>query len=233
MKTVVTVPTYDERENVGPLIEALLALPVEDLEVVVVDDDSPDGTWRVVEEYAGRPGARVHLVRRTRERGRGHAGKAGFELALERGAERVVEMDGDFSHDPAAIPELLAALEDGDLVLGSRGVGGAADVERGLARRVLTRCANAYARLLLGVRVRDCNSGFRAYRREVLVAVVPKLRAAGPAIVHEVLFHAHRAGFRIREVPIAFRERAGGESKLGWRQLLAGCLHVLQLRLRG
>ncbi|HHI68332.1 MAG TPA: glycosyltransferase, partial [Planctomycetes bacterium] len=168
VKVAVTVPTYNEAENIGDLLDALLSLPVEGLHVLVVDDDSPDGTWRIVEERARRDD-RIHLLHRKENRGRGLAGKAGFLEALRMGADVVVEMDADFSHHPSHVPDHLRALEGGaDVVLGSRAVPGGADLGRPWWRRAVTRAANAYIRLVLGVRVRDCNSGFRCFTREAL-----------------------------------------------------------------
>ncbi len=234
VKVVVTVPTYNEAENIGDLLDALLSLPVDGLHVLVVDDDSPDGTWRIVEERAGRDD-RIHLLHRRENRGRGLAGKAGFLEALRMGAEVVVEMDADFSHHPSHVPDLLRALEGGaDVVLGSRAVPGGADLGRPWWRRAVTRAANAYIRLVLGVRVRDCNSGFRCFRREALErARVEELEAKGPDIVQELLFRCHRAGLKIVEVPIRFTERERGDSTLNFRILLRGYFAVLRLKWWG
>lgn len=230
MRTVVIVPTYEEAENVVPLLDALRRLPVPGLEVVVVDDASPDGTAEAVRKYAAAHGFGEVLERRG-PRGRGHAGREGFLLALARGADRIVEMDADGSHDPGAIPRLLAAAETHDVVLGSRFVPGGSDAHRARWRRLLTRAANAYIRLVLGIAVRDANSGFRCFRREALLAIDPaRLRSPGPAIVQEVLFRAHRRGLRVTEVPVRFADRARGDSKLGWLQLWQGYVTVLRLR---
>jgi len=231
---VCTVPTYEELENILPLARALLdSRP--DLAVLVIDDDSPDGTWRAVRE-AGAREARLHLLHRRVERGRGSAGRAGFVRALEMGAEIVIEMDADFSHDPAYVPTLVERLErsgqDVGLVLGSRGVTGGRDAERGWIRQWITIAANSYIRLLLGVRVRDCNSGFRCWRRSALEAIrVEETFSTGPAIVQELLYKAARAGIGIVEVPITFRCRAAGDSTLTLRTLLQGYTTVLKLRL--
>ncbi len=234
MRVVVTVPTYDEAENIGPLLDALLALPEEDLHVLVVDDDSPDGTWRIVAEREERE-ERVHLLHRKEDRGRGRAGKAGFLKALEMGAEAVVEMDADFSHHPSHVPHLLDALRRGaDVVLGSRAVPGGADLGRPWWRRAVTKAANAYIRMVLGVKVRDCNSGFRCFTAEALEkAGVESLEARGPDIVQELLYRCHRAGLRIVEVPIRFTERERGTSTLTFRTLLRGYFAVLRLKWWG
>lgn len=227
---IVTVPTFNESLNVDRLLDELLGLdpPVE---VLVADDDSPDGTWVRVASRAKRD-ARVHLLHRKTDRGRGRAGRAAFLRALEMGADAVVEMDADLSHPPRYVPAMVAKLEEGsDLVLGSRAVAGGRDVGRPLARRLITRLANAYIRVVLGLSVRDCNSGFRAWRAEALRAVrVAETVSPGPAIVQELLFKARLARLRIVEVPIEFVERERGESTLTFRKLMQGYVMVLRLR---
>ncbi|HVS17421.1 MAG TPA: polyprenol monophosphomannose synthase [Planctomycetota bacterium] len=241
-KVVCTVPTYNEAENIVPLARELLALGPE-FEVLVVDDDSPDGTWRLVEEERARE-PRLHLLRRTNERGRGAAGRDGFVAALDMGADVVIEMDGDFSHQPRFVPALLARLEEPDaggrevgLVLGSRAVRGGSDRDRGALRQLVTRAANLYIRLLLGVPVHDCNSGFRCWRSSTLEAIdVAATFSRGPAIVQELLFKTARAGIGMAEVPIEFVDRVRGESTLTLRILAQGYTTVLGLRwmaLRG
>lgn len=232
-RIVCTVPTYNEAENVLDLARELLALGP-DYAVLVVDDDSPDGTWRLVRDAAvDEP--RLHLLHRTEDRGRGTAGRDGFLRALEMGAEVVVEMDADFSHPPRHVPELVAALDGPDgprgLVLGSRGVAGGTDHDRGLLRRWITVLANLYIRVLLGVSVRDCNSGFRCWRADTLRAIdVGRTFSRGPAIVQELLFKTARAGIAIGEVPIQFVDRTRGESTLTLRILFQGYTTVLKLR---
>jgi dolichol-phosphate mannosyltransferase len=232
LKIVVIVPTYDESENVVPLLEAIRELDVAGLEVLVVDDASPDGTAALVRAYGARhPFASV--LARSGPRGRGHAGREGYLAALARGAELVIEMDGDLSHDPRYLPALIAAAKSHDVVLGSRFVPGGSDTDRVLWRRVLTVAANFYIRVVFGIAVRDANSGYRCFRRAALEAIDPtRLRSAGPAIVQEVLFRAHRCGLRVGEIPVAFVERARGGSKLGWLQLWQGYVTVLRLRAR-
>jgi dolichol-phosphate mannosyltransferase len=232
VKAAVVVPTYNESENVGPLLEAIAALAVPGLEVIVVDDASPDGTAGRVRAFA-REHPFAHVIERRGPKGRGYAGREGFLAALERGADLVVEMDGDLSHDPRYIPRLLAAAQTHDVALGSRFVHGGRDTERALWRRVLTIAANFYIRLVFGTSVRDANSGFRCFSRRALEAIdVKSLRSPGPAIVQEVLFRAHRKGLRIAEIPVRFAERARGDSKLGWPQLWQSYWIVLRLRLR-
>ncbi len=232
MKVVVIVPTYDESENVVPLLEAIGSLAIPGLEVLVVDDASPDGTAALVRAFA-RQHSFADVLERTGPRGRGHAGRDGYLAALDRGADLVIEMDGDLSHDPRYLPQLVAAAESYDVVLGSRFVAGGSDTDRALWRRVLTIAANFYIRVLFGVTVRDANSGYRCFRRAALEAIDPKrLRSPGPAIVQEVLFRAQRCGLRIGEIPVVFADRARGDSKLGWPELWQGYVAVLRLRAR-
>jgi len=232
LKTVVIVPTYDESENVVPLLEAIRDLAIPGLEVLVVDDASPDGTAALVRDFGERhPFAGV--LERTGPRGRGHAGREGYLAALARGADLVIEMDGDLSHDPRYLPQLIAGAEKHDVVLGSRFVAGGSDTDRALWRRAVTVAANFYIRVVFGITVRDANSGYRCFRRDALLAIDPtRLRSPGPAIVQEVLFRAHRVGLRVGEIPVAFVERVHGDSKLGWLQLWQGYTTVLRLRVR-
>lgn len=218
-KIVVTLPTYNEAENIERLTEALLAQDPR-VEVLVADDDSPDGTWRIVRGMAEK-NPRVHLLHRTEDRGRGRAGRDAFKKALAMGADVVVEMDADFSHRPEHLPALLAALDDHDVAIGSRLVRGGADEGRGRHRVWITRLSTLYNRTLLGLRVRDCNSGYRAFRRRVLEDIeLDTMVAVGPEIVPEVLLRAHRKGARIVEVPIRFVERERGQSNLTFGKLL-------------
>ncbi|MEQ1918873.1 MAG: polyprenol monophosphomannose synthase, partial [Elusimicrobiota bacterium] len=177
-----------------------------------------------------RPGLR--LLRRAPPAGRGLAGRDGYLYALEHGASFLIEMDGDLSHSPRYIPALLDAMSGCDLALGSRLAPGGGDRDRPLYRRLLTVFGNGYARLLLGLSVADTNSGYRCFSRAALEAISPAtLTSPGPAIIHETLYRAARAGLRLREIPIEFVDRKSGSSKLGLRLVLAGWLTILKLRL--
>lgn len=229
MKIVVTVPTYNEIENIVPLCTAILEQDPR-LEVLVADDDSPDGTWQAVAELAARE-PRVHLLHRTTDRGRGRAGRAAFTWALDHGADLAFEMDADWSHHPQHLPSMIAALQAHDVVLGSRRVPGGADVGRTAFRRWLTAASNLYVRLLLGVPVKDCNSGYRGFRRSALEAIdVRHAFSPGPALVHELLFKARLKGQRIVEVPIRFKDRERGTSTLTFRTLLRSYVTILRLK---
>ena len=229
-RVLVMIPTYNERGSIAALVDDIFSLKVPGLEILVVDDQSPDGTSEAVAEMAStRSGLR--LLRRPPPAGRGLAGRDGYLYALESGASYLIEMDGDGSHQPRHILALLAAMSECDLALGSRLAPGGGDLDRPLYRRALTVFGNGYARLLLGLSVADANSGFRCFSRKALEAISPAtLKSPGPATVHETLYRAARAGLRVREVPIEFVDRKTGSSKLGLRQIASGWLAILKLR---
>jgi dolichol-phosphate mannosyltransferase len=231
MKIMAMLPTYNEAENIQPLIRELLALR-DDMEVVVVDDNSPDGTWQLVKEMAAT-NPRVHLVHRTNEKGRGSAGIAGFLYAVNAGADYIIEMDADFSHHPRFVPALLKAAETSDVVIGSRLVPGGKEVGRGLLRPLITIMANWYIRTALRLPVRDCTSGFRVFRRSVLEQIgLERMTSNGPAIVQEILVACRAKGFSFVEVPIVFEERRAGTSTFTLRIMLDGLWSVLKFRFR-
>jgi len=210
----VVLPTYNEAGNLCRIVEQILSQSL-DIGVVIVDDDSPDGTGEIADELRGAHPGRMEVIHRLHERGRGTAGIAGFKRCLELGAQWIVEMDADFSHNPDDIPRLIQASLDCDLVVGSRYVPGGQDSDRGLKRRLISWGANNYLRLVLGLNLRDCSSGYKCYRRHVLERLNPdSLHAAGPEIEPESLYRIKQLGFRICEIPISFRDRQVGESKL-------------------
>ena len=221
-----TLPTYNEVENLEPLVRAT----AEQLDrvmpgrwrLVVVDDASPDGTGAVASRLASEL-SQVEVFHRARKEGLGRAYLAGFEYALSRGAELVVVMDADFSHDPSHLPALIAAARDSDLVLGSRYVAGGKIVDWPPVRRLLSRGGSFYARVILGVDVRDLTTGFRCIRREVLETIDPaSLRSQGYVFNIELTYRALQAGFRVTEIPISFRDRKAGQSKISLRHSLRG-----------
>jgi dolichol-phosphate mannosyltransferase len=229
-RTIVTLPTYNEAEVISTTVGKLRAL---DLEVLVADDNSPDGTWKIVAESAeSDPG--IHLLHRMGKKGRGYAGAHAFAEAFTLGADRIVEMDADLSHRPEDVPALLAELDAGaQMVVGSRRVPGGSDTRDSFFRKWLTGFSSAVARLVLGFKVSDPNSGFRAYDRVVFEKVRPEtLTSPGPGIVHELLYRAHLAGIRIREVPITFVDRELGDSKLTGSRLWDGLKNLFELRRR-
>lgn len=226
----VVLPTYNEADNVAAVVAALAALDL-GLRVLVVDDDSPDGTAEIAERLA-RGGAPVEVLRRAGERGLGSAYLAGFRRALLAGADAVLTMDCDFSHDPREVPALAAALGSAHVVVGSRYAAGGRIENWGLHRRLLSAAANRFARALFHMPALDCTSGFRLYRREVLEAVPwARVRSTGYAFLVETLYWASRApGVEVREVPIRFVDRVRGEGKMGPREVLRGVASLLRLR---
>jgi dolichol-phosphate mannosyltransferase len=232
-RIIVMIPTYNEAENIADLIGDILALrPDADLSVLVVDDDSPDGTGRIAERM-GLENGRVHALIRTKRRGRGAAGLDGFKAALSLGPDLVVEMDGDFSHPPRSIPNLVAAADRYDVVLGSRFVPGGRDADRRLARRFITLLVRLFIRRKFRLPVKDVSSGFRCFRREVLEAVdLDDCISVGPSVVLEVLYKAFLGGFRIGEVPIVFVDRKKGKTKLDLLTLVETLIAALRIERR-
>jgi len=208
------LPTYNEAENLEALVAAVLPKLPDDARVLVVDDDSPDGTGRIADRLADE-NERVEVLHRTKKEGLGPAYIAGFRKALAEGAGLILEMDADFSHDPAYLPRLLEASKRADLVIGSRYVEGGGVANWGALRRGISRGGSAYARLVLGVEVRDLTGGFKCFRREVLEAIdLDSVDALGYAFQIEMTYRALRAGFKVAEVPIVFRDRHAGSSKM-------------------
>ena len=230
-RACVVLPTYQERENLPRIVPSVLDAAAE-LDVLVVDDSSPDGTGALADELAARD-RRVRVLHRPRKQGLGRAYLAGFDVALREGYGRILEMDADFSHDPAALPALLAASRDADLVLGSRYVPGGRTADWGLGRRLLSRGGSLYARAILGIPVRDLTGGFKCFRREVLERIdLPTVRTTGYAFQIELTYRAVRRGFRVVEVPINFADRRVGQSKMSRAIVLEALWKVWAIRFR-
>ena len=230
MRALICLPTYDERENLERMLRALGALLGPDDGVLVIDDNSPDGTGELADRLAEELPF-VEVLHRARKEGLGPAYLAGFRRALERGAELVVEMDCDFSHDPKDVPRLLEAAAEADLVLGSRYVPGGGVENWGFARRVISAGGSLYARMLLGVPVRDLTGGFKCFRRVVLEALdLDAVHSKGYAFQIELTYRALRRGFRVREVPIRFVDREVGGSKMSRAIVLEAIWKVPLLR---
>ncbi len=231
------LPTYNEIENLEAIVAAAgaaLAVGARDgYHVLVVDDGSPDGTGQLADRLAGEHDW-VHVLHRTEKNGIGPAYLAGFRHALDHGAGYVMEMDSDFSHDPADLARLLQAVHDGaDLALGSRYVPGGGVTDWGLLRRVISEGGSTYARLVLGLHVRDLTGGFKCFRREVLEAIhFDGVRSQGYAFQVELTYRAVQAGFKVVEVPIVFRDRQRGTSKMSWRIAAEAMWLVPLLRFR-
>lgn len=228
-KSGIVIPTYNERENIEILLNKILELK-EDLEIIIVDDSSPDGTGEVAERYANLYPENIKVIHR-QERGRGTAGIAGFKKALQDNLSFIIEMDADLSHNPEVILTLLKEIENYDLVIGSRYVEGGGEINRTFFRRIISYLANLYLRIILGVKVKDCTSGFRCYRSEVLKSIdLDNIISKGPGLVSEMLYKVHLKNFRIKEVPIIYKDRERGKSTLSSKVLLQTFLATLKYR---
>jgi dolichol-phosphate mannosyltransferase len=232
VRSVICLPTYDERENLEPMVRALGELGLEGLEVLVIDDASPDGTGEIADRLAEEL-PWVHVLHRARKEGLGPAYLAGFARALDLGADFVFEMDCDFSHDPGDVPRLAAAAEDADLALGSRYVAGGGTRNWGLVRRLISRGGSLYAQVLLQLGIRDLTGGFKCYRRTVLETIdLGAIDSRGYAFQIETTYRTIRAGFRVVEIPITFADREVGGSKMSKSIVLEAIWKVPALRLR-
>jgi dolichol-phosphate mannosyltransferase len=231
MNVLVVTPTYNERENLPDLVRAILTHP--DTRVMVVDDQSPDGTGAIADALASEYPGRVMVVHRTGKRGLGRSYVEGLQLALKEGAELICQMDADWSHDPKYLPEMVRAAADHDVVIGSRYLRGVSVVNWPLRRIVLSAFANRYIRAITGLKVQDCTSGYRCWRREMLARLpLDRVVSDGYAFLVEMLYEAHRRGARIGEVPIIFVERRLGVSKLSGSVLVESGITPWSLRLR-
>jgi len=226
---LVCVPTYDEKDNVVPITEAILAAtPLVD--VLIIDDNSPDGTGRLADAIAARQ-PRVKVLHRAGKEGLGRAYLAGFEWALRGGYQLILEMDADFSHDPKYLPAMIDAAGGADLVLGSRNVPGGGTVNWGAGRKVISRGGSLYARTILGIPVRDLTGGFKCFHRKVLESIdLPTVECSGYAFQIELTFRALRRGFRVVEIPIVFVDRRVGQSKMSKRIVLEALRKVWSIR---
>jgi dolichol-phosphate mannosyltransferase len=225
----VIIPTYNEAENLPKLVSALFSLPL-DLRVLIVDDNSPDGTGRVADRLAAED-SRVHVIHRDGKLGLRSAYITGIHNALEDDAEAVLQMDADFSHDPARIPAMVEQLAQYDMVLGSRYVrGGSVDVKWAAWRKGLSAFANFYARTILGMRLHDVTTGFRLWRRETLLGMpLEQIRSNGYVFLVEMVYLAYCLEYRIGEVPIYFADRKLGESKMSVRIQIEAAFRVWQV----
>lgn len=230
MKALVVIPTYNERENLPELLHRIFAqgLP---LEVLIIDDNSPDGTGAAADELE-RADPRVHVMHRESKMGLGSAYVAGFRYALERDYNAVFEMDADFSHNPDSLPDFLRELETADLVVGSRYLHGVTVVNWPLKRLVLSYGANVYSRVITGVPIKDLTGGFKCFRRQVLESLdLSRVHSDGYGFQIEINFKVWRKGFRLREIPILFVDRHAGESKMSRRIVWEAAWMVWRLRI--
>lgn len=228
---LVIVPTYDEKENIKKLIPALKALNI-DPDILVVDDNSPDGTGQCVEELQ-KQYEWVHLLKRSGKLGLGTAYKAGFDYGLKKDYDYLLTMDADFSHDPSVIPQLISGMKDYDVLVGSKYTKGGV-LEGPLHRRLLSRAANFITRSLLGLKTQDNTSGFRCYKREALQKVnYNTIRSSGYSFLVEMAFYCNKKGFKCGEVPITFKDRTEGTSKISQKEILKAIVTLVRLRFSG
>jgi len=232
MQLTIVLPTYNEKENLEKIILVLFELPIPDLKVIIVDDDSPDGTGALADKLAVVHPNRISVIHRSGKLGLGTAYIEGFKQALENEAEAIGQMDSDFSHPLEKIPEMLAALEKNDFVLGSRYIeGGKLDEQWPLWRKWLSSFGNTYARTILNLPIADCTCGFRLMRRDVLAKLpLDEVRSSGYAFQVELLYLMHTHGFQYCEVPIYFADRKLGESKMSLRIQIEAALRIWQIK---
>lgn len=234
MSIAIVIPTYNEIENLPVLVGRLFGLPLNELHLLIIDDNSPDGTGKLADELAAQQPEKIQVLHRTGKLGLGTAYITGFKELLKTPVDFIVQMDADFSHPPEKILEMLQATEKADVVIGSRYVpGGALDVEWPFWRKALSGFGNFYARTLLGSKIRDVTGGYRLWKREVLAAMpLDRIRSNGYVFQVEMAYVASRLGFRFGEIPIYFAERKFGQSKMTLSIQVEAALRVWQLKSR-
>jgi dolichol-phosphate mannosyltransferase len=232
LKTTLVIPTYNEAENLPKLLAALFALPLKDLHVLVVDDNSPDGTGQIAEEHNKTYSGKIKVLHRSGKLGLGSAYIQGFRLCLEDGSDYIGQMDADFSHTPQKVVEFVQALPDWDMVLGSRYIpGGSLDKDWVFWRKGLSVFGNFYARAILGLPIRDVTGGFRLWKRQTLSRLpLERVRSNGYVFQVEMAYVTNRLGFKMKEIPIYFTERRFGESKMSLHIQWEAAVRVWKLR---
>ena len=229
MKALVIIPTYNEKENIEKIVPAVLEKD-EILDVLIVDDNSPDGTGAIADRMA-QENKKIKVLHRPGKSGLGTAYIAGFKYALENGYDYIFEMDADFSHDPKYIPEFLKAIKEADLVLGSRYINGVNVINWPMSRLLLSYYANVYSRWVTGLPVKDATGGFKCYRKEVLKAIdLDKVKSNGYSFQIEMSFRAWKKGFKVKELPIVFEDRRAGHSKMSKKIVREAVWMVWRLR---
>jgi dolichol-phosphate mannosyltransferase len=233
VQPTIVIPTYNEAENLPKLVSALFALPFPDLKILVVDDNSPDGTGQIAEDLAAQHSGCVSVLHRSGKLGLGTAYINGFRRALDENAEAIVQMDADFSHPPEKIIELLKALQTCDVAMGSRYIdGGSVDERWPFWRKGLSAFGNIYARIILGLPVHDATGGFKAWRRGTLLGMpLERVRSNGYAFQVEMAYLAHSLGYSFREVPFYFADRSWGHSKMSFQIQREAAVRVWQMRV--
>ena len=230
MKTLVVVPTYNERDNIENLVAEIL-VQSDDIDTLIVDDNSPDGTGAIIDRMASA-NPRVHVIHRAGKLGLGSAYREGFKYALAQKAEYIVEMDADFSHDPAMLPLFLEKIKEFDVVVGSRYLNGVSVVNWPIRRLILSYCANVYARTITGLKISDCTGGFKCFRRNVLESIqLDGIKSDGYSFQIEMNYRCVENGFRVGEIPIIFIDRHAGESKMSKKIIREAVIMVWKLKL--
>jgi dolichol-phosphate mannosyltransferase len=230
MKTLIIIPTYNERENIGNIVPLVLEKDPS-IHVLIVDDNSPDGTGEIADSMS-RENDRISVIHRQNKAGLGTAYITGFKFALEKDFDLIFEMDCDFSHDPKYLPHFLQAIRNADLVLGSRYISGVNVINWPMSRLLLSYFANVYSRMVTGLRVKDATGGFKCFRREVLEAIeLDRVKSNGYSFQIEMSFRAWKKGFRIKEIPIVFEDRKVGQSKMSKKIVREAIWMVWRLRL--
>lgn len=231
MKTIIVIPTYNEIENIEKLISKIFALSIPRLEILVVDDNSPDGTAKKVAELATK--YPLHLIKRAGKMGLGSAYITGFKKALSLGADLIFEMDADFSHDPDDIPRMITVVNNADLVIGSRKITGGKIIGWGFTRKFISNGAMWFSRILLNLKTKDVTAGFRCFRRHVLeVLDLSSIHSNGYAFQEELLYKTQKQGFTIVEIPVTFVDRQEGKSKLSKKDIIEFFLIIIKLKFK-
>src|SRR5579864_8555001 len=230
MKTLIIIPTYNELDNLQPLLQEIFSY-VPNIDILIVDDNSPDGTGQLADEISGE-NPHVHVLHRAGKLGLGTAYIAGFKYAIAHDYDAAFEMDADFSHDPRYLPDFLRAIEDADLVIGSRYIRGGGTPSWSLIRRFISGGGNIFARFMLGIPVHDCTAGYRCYRRQVLESIdLDTIQSQGYAFQIEMVYRTRQQGFKIVETPIIFKDRRVGKSKMSRKIVIEGFTYVIHARL--
>ena len=231
MRTAIIIPTYNEAGNIEVLVEKILELELNNSKIIVIDDNSPDGTGEIAESLSEKFKGRIDVIHRARKLGLGSAYKEGFKTALKEGAQTIITMDADLSHDPNAIPSMLGELKDNDLVIGSRYVEGGGIVGFPLWRLALSSIAQGLCRFFLGIKVHDSTTAFRAYKAKVIKSIKPdSIKSEGYSFLIEVVFRSQKAGLKVSEVPIIFKARELGKSKVSQSEILKALFTVFRLK---
>lgn len=233
MRSLILIPTYNEIENIQPLIQAVLAKVPESVEILVIDDGSPDGTGTLVDRMAAE-NSRIHAIHREGKLGLGSAYVKGFRWGLEKAFDALIEMDADFSHDPKYLPTMLALLEDNDVVIGSRYINSGGTRNWGIGRKILSKGGSFYARMVLGAPIKDFTGGFNGWRRKALEAIdLDTIKSEGYSFQIELKYRAFKQKLRMKEFPIVFEDRKVGSSKMSRGIVLEAMSRVWQFRFQG